>query len=260
MPDKIPKRQKLKIPEPLRWELLQQKPLASSVQGVSIPATSKQDAIVPNRTPVGVPVHAGTQQGASSPQAAPVSVESLKGAAVPAPSTQGATMPSRIAKVAPMHSGTPQGAHVPAGSPQQEANLRIPMQWREQWRQQNIPKGVSVIAKTPQRTPTSDNAGVDQSPPQKLCVEIYNKVQLNLKLRSHNHQLHQRTWSHLNRKRALDNAVVDQSPPPKKLCMDQQSEQEQTDDLSHVHQILCDFTYLIFLLCLHALCIYNKNI
>ncbi|KAK9969773.1 hypothetical protein ABG768_027920 [Culter alburnus] len=243
MPDKIPKRQKLKIPEPLRRELLQQKPLASSVQGVSIPAKSKQDATVPNRTPVGVPVHAGTQQGASSPQAAPVSVESPKGAAVPAPSTQGATMPSRIAKVAPMHSGTPQGAHVPAGSPQQEANLRIPMQWREQWRQQNIPKGVSVIAKTPQRTPTSDNAGVDQSP-QKLYVEIYNKVQLNLKLRSHNHQLHQRTWSHLNRKRALDNVGVDQSPPPKKPCMDQQSEQEQIDDLCRMFTKFCVISHI----------------
>lgn len=146
LPDKIPKRQKLKIPERL----------ASSFQGVSIPAKSKQDATVPDRIPVGAPVHAGTQQGASSPQAAPaVSVESPKGAAVPATSTQGATMPSRIAKVAPMHSWTPQGAHVPAGSPQQEGNLWIPIQWREQWRQQNIPKGVSVLAKTPQRTPSS---------------------------------------------------------------------------------------------------------
>ncbi|XP_051762046.1 neurofilament heavy polypeptide-like [Ctenopharyngodon idella] len=244
MNDKIPKRQKLKIPEPLRRELLQQKPLASSLQGVSIPAKFKQDTTVPDRTPVEALVHAGTQQGASSLQAAPVSAESPKGAAVSAPSTQGAPMPSRIAKVAPMHSGTPQGAHVPAGSPQQEANFRIPMQWREQWRQQNTPKGVSVLAKTPHRTLTSDNAGVDQSPPQKLYVEIYNKVQLNLKLRSHNHQLHQRTWSHLNRKRALDNAGVDQSPPPKKPCMDQQLEQEQIEDLCRMFTKFCAISHI----------------
>ncbi|ROI79310.1 hypothetical protein DPX16_7198 [Anabarilius grahami] len=148
VPNGAPKRQKLKIPEPLRRELLKQKPLASSGQGSSNPAKSKQDSTVPDRTPVRVPVHAGTQEGAA------VSAESPKGAAVPASSAQGAPMSSRIARVAPVLSGTPQGAHVPEGSPQQEENLKFPMQWREQWRQQ----------KTPQRTPTSDRAGVDQSP------------------------------------------------------------------------------------------------
>ncbi|XP_048031070.1 uncharacterized protein LOC125258218 [Megalobrama amblycephala] len=200
-PNGAPKRPKLKIPEPLRRELLKQKPLASSVQGSSNPAKSKQD-----RTPVGA---AGTRQGAE------VSAESPKGAA--ASSAQGGPMPCRITKVAHVLSGTPHGAHVPEGSPQQEENFKFPMQCREQ--------------KIPQRTPTSGDAGVDRTPPQKLYEQIYNKVQLKLKLRSQNHQLHQRTCSHLNRKRALDSAGVDQSPPPKKLRLDQQSESEQIDDL-----------------------------
>ncbi|XP_067234669.1 uncharacterized protein [Chanodichthys erythropterus] len=117
----------------------------------------------------------------------------------------------------PVLSGTRQGAHVPEGSPEQESNLKFPMQWREQ--------------KTPQRTPTSGDAGVDRTPPLKQYEQIHNKVQLNPKPRSQNHQMHQRTCSHLNRKRALDSAGVDQSPPPKKPRLDQQPDSEQIDDL-----------------------------
>ncbi|ROL49698.1 hypothetical protein DPX16_16024 [Anabarilius grahami] len=74
----------------------------------------------------------------------------------------------------------------------------------------------------PWRTEASDNAGLRQSPSQKLCVEIDNlieKVQLILNQDSYNHQapliatsqLNQGTqsslqpWSQLTRKRALVN-------------------------------------------------------
>ncbi|KAK9953665.1 hypothetical protein ABG768_017642 [Culter alburnus] len=210
-------RGKLRIPEHLVRHLQK----ASSEMGAPLAAGSQQAQETP-RAPV-APNGAPKRPKLKIPE--PLRRELLKqkplassvqGSSNPAKSRQDTAAPDGTPVGAPVLSGTRQGAHVPEGSPEQESNLKFPMQWREQ--------------KTPQRTPTSGDAGVDRTPPLKQYEQIHNKVQLNPKLRSQN-QLHQRTCSHLNRKRALDSAGVDQSPPPKKPRLDQQPDSEQIDDL-----------------------------
>ncbi|XP_077083325.1 uncharacterized protein LOC143736508 [Siphateles boraxobius] len=142
------------------------------------------------------------------------------------------------------------------------ANLRIPRQQREklreEWgqkqRQKNIQKGVSVPAKTPHTTlappcspqqpprspqgaavsrwsrrvclwstEASDNAGLSQAPPQKLCVELkcYNHPAPQITTSQPNWRTQNRLQprSQPTRKRALDSAGLDRSPPQKKQRM-----------------------------------------
>ncbi|XDV45989.1 hypothetical protein PO909_013976 [Leuciscus waleckii] len=63
LPDNITKRPKLKIPEPLRRELLQQRPQAYSPQGAPMSARSTQGAPVPTKSQQGAPVHGSSKKG-----------------------------------------------------------------------------------------------------------------------------------------------------------------------------------------------------
>ncbi|ROK15862.1 hypothetical protein DPX16_10166 [Anabarilius grahami] len=252
MPDKIPNSQKLKIPDLLKWELLQQKPLASPLKTAPVSCGQgafiidkisekrnlknpelprkellEKDAIIPDTTPVGAPVHVGTQQGEAvppmSPHAAPVFAGSPKGAAVSAHTKK----PQASCALAQTLPGAPITS--PKGAPMPSQRKRV----------------------CPWSTAASDNADLRQSPSQKLCVEIddlIEKVQLILKLDSYNHQapliatsqLNQGTQSSLQPwKTALDNAGVDQSLPQKKQPMEikvevQQSEPGSLDQMDYL--------------------------
>ncbi|KAK9981056.1 hypothetical protein ABG768_000624 [Culter alburnus] len=140
-------------------------------------------------------------------------------------------------KGVPVHSGTPQVAPVPDGSPH-GTPVAAPkvlyvetINLNEKAQQQNFnleshnhqasrrrPEIRSSLRRGSQlsRKKTSDNVGLCQAPPQKLCVETNNPnektQQLNYNLESHNHQAPQRRqkiqsslWrgSQLSRKRAL---------------------------------------------------------
>ncbi|XP_059402309.1 neurofilament heavy polypeptide-like [Carassius carassius] len=157
-PNKTPERQKLKIPEQLRKEFLQQKPQACPVKGDPMASKSPQEATLPDRNPVYVGTPQGPGMFARSPPAEAVPAEPLKGATVtsrttktrkqrlaehqsiPVSATQVLAMSSRTSSVVPVHSGTLQGALVTKSSPQQGSNPRMTEQQRkkrrEQWRQQ----------------------------------------------------------------------------------------------------------------------------
>ncbi|ROL52503.1 hypothetical protein DPX16_6187 [Anabarilius grahami] len=151
-------------------------------------------------------------------------------------------------KGVPVHSGTPQGAPVPDGSPHgtpvaapkvlyvETGNLNEKTQQLncnpESHNHQNPrrrPEIQSSLRRGSQlsRKRASDNAGLCQAPPQKLCVETDNlnekTQQLNCNLESHNHQASRRRpeirsslrrGSQLSRKRASDNAGVDPKGVP----------------------------------------------
>ncbi|XP_077101531.1 uncharacterized protein LOC143752279 [Siphateles boraxobius] len=285
MPETIADRRKLKIPEPLRQELLQQKPQAF-MQG-----TCMSDKIS-QRHNLNISELLRREQLQPKPLA-----PSLKIA--PVCSAQGAPSINKISDWRNLKNPEllrkellrQHLQNAPVIVPL--ASLRIPRQQREKWeQQQKILKGVSVPANTPQRTlvspcspqqapgspqgapmpsrsksvcpwsiEASENLGLCQSPPQKLCVEIDNKVKKNLKLRRYNRQAHQMTTSQLDqrtqrslqpksqltRKRVLDNAGVDQSPPQKKQRMsikvkDQQPDPgslEQIDNLCNIFNRFC---------------------
>ncbi|XP_077100154.1 uncharacterized protein LOC143751450 [Siphateles boraxobius] len=243
MQDKIGARPKLKIPEPIRQELLQQMPQAF-LQGPPMPdnISKRQTRKIPE--PELVPVCCA--QGALdidkiSERRDPKNPELL-----------------RDLQNAPMIVSS--------------ANLRIPRQqreklrewWGQQQRQKNIQKGVSLPAKTPQRTlappcspqqpprspqgapmsrwskkvclwstEASDNAGLSQAPPQKLCVELrrYNHPapQITTSQPSRRTQNILQPRSQPTRKRALDSAGVDRSPPQKKQRMAIKVNNQQSD-------------------------------
>ncbi|KAK9964840.1 hypothetical protein ABG768_005978 [Culter alburnus] len=243
MPEKIPDRQKLKIPEVLKQELLKQKPLASPLKTApvscaqGVPVIDKisekrnlknpelprkelleKDAIIPDTTPVGAPMHVGTQQGAVPPRyphAAPVSAGSPKGAAVsahtkkpqascalaqtlpgaPITSPQGAPIFPRLR--APITS--PQGA--PISSPQGAPifpRLRAPIT-SPQGAPITSPQGAPIFPRL--RAPITSPQGAPISSPQRASLTSQRKRVC--------------PWSTA----ASDNADLCQSPS-QKLCVE----------------------------------------
>ncbi|XP_059369550.1 uncharacterized protein LOC132107334 [Carassius carassius] len=252
MPIKTAERQRLKIPEPLRKELLQ-KPQASPAEGKPMSSKSPKEAPLPDRNPV----HTGGSQGSGVLSSSPLPTGCLKEAAIPTKtmkagkrrlaeqlsmpisSTEGLHMPSLTSKVAPVYSGTLQGALVTRSSPRLGANPRITEQQkqkqkrREQWRQQQ---------RQQREQKASDNIDVYEHPQKILCVEI-DKVPLKPKLRKQNHQAPQ-LMSQLTLK--MDNAGVSWSPPEKRECMASEIRDQQLGPgLKHLCSIfICLTEYL----------------
>ncbi len=183
MPIKTAERPRLKVAEPLRKELLQQKPQASPAQGKPMSSKSPQEAPLPDRNPV----HTGTSQGAGVLASSPLPTGCLKEAAVPTrtmkagkrrlaehlsmpvSSTQRLPRPSRTSKVVPVYSGTLEGALVTRSFQRQGANPIITEQQkqkqREQWRQGRT----SPLGKD-RRLPWAPKR---QGPPKMRTVAVY---------------------------------------------------------------------------------------
>ncbi|XP_056092506.1 basic salivary proline-rich protein 1-like [Rhinichthys klamathensis goyatoka] len=170
-PDNISKGPRLKIPEPLRGELLQQRPQASPPQGPPMPARSIQGAPVPTESQQGAPVHASSKKGGlasalfftdasekdlnsdatlktteqqrkwrpKKPQEAPVAVES--------PQKAPGTLPAESRQKAPVPTGFPQGPPVPKSQDWRKLNFSEPL--KQERLQQQKPQSPSLQGTLP---------------------------------------------------------------------------------------------------------------